>query len=854
MKVTLKPLHIAVISALNVGFLTSVCMPAAAQQPTTEPAAKVEKIEATGSRLKRAELEGALPVTVIDRAAIEASGDASVAELLRNVTFASFGNTKPQSGSSGQALADVDLRGLGSSRTLVLIDGRRAPKAPFSGSAQDLNAVPLAAVERIEILSDGASAVYGSDAIGGVMNIITRKNFNGLQATYGEGNPAITGGDTREASILFGTSGKLGRVFAGVSTNSRGMVFTRDQIGYVQGVSTFGNNYRLRSTPGPGTGTTGPFIPYPGFACNSNAFYFTAPGQAGNICSFDFNSVAANEASVDNKSVFAKGEFTINDNWSAYSNANVAVVNTFGRYAPTPANVFIPSDSVADPVRGDGLGVVVRHRFAAAGNRDTNTDANVTDVLAGVKGRLFDLVDIDVGVRRNKYNYNEFGKGYIVRALAESAIQSGRYNLLAPFANSATTLSSISATITRQSLWDTKEAYLTANFDITKIGDRTVSAVVGFETRKEYYADLYDSLSESGQIEGSAGNSAAGGREVKSMFFEVGIPILKELEINIAGRRDSYNDAGSSNSPKISARWQPLNNLTVRASYGEGFRAPTLDLLTQKPSFSADSITDTRTCLAFGQPAARCNSTNPPQIQVDTTVISNPGLKAETSKQSSLGIVYDATKWLSVSLDYYKIAVDNRIAGISSQTIINRTNNPALGPVPAAFSVTRDNTGAITNVTRGSVNEGKLDTEGLDLSIKGNFNLGEMGRLQPTLQASYIDKYTIDGGRNLVGDQGAPQYRLNFAGTWTYKRVAVNAAYNYIAKQPDSVGGVPTGDYGTTNLSIVYKHPTKTTITLGANNITNRYPQLIGEGGRPWNFSLYDAYGRTVYFRIMQAF
>ncbi|MFN5723814.1 MAG: TonB-dependent receptor plug domain-containing protein, partial [Betaproteobacteria bacterium] len=240
MKLTKTPLAAAV--ALTLG--TAGYMPVASAQQNTTAQASDQRIELTGSRLRRTETEGALPVTVIDRAAIEATGQTSVAELMREVTFASFGNNKPQSGSSAQALSDVDLRGLGSNRTLVLVDGRRVSKAPFSGSSQDLNAVPLAAVERIEILSDGASAVYGSDAIGGVVNIITRKNFNGVQVNYGEGNPNIVGGDTKEFSALWGASSTKGRVFAGVSSNSRAMIYTRDQKGGdVLGVSSFGNNY-----------------------------------------------------------------------------------------------------------------------------------------------------------------------------------------------------------------------------------------------------------------------------------------------------------------------------------------------------------------------------------------------------------------------------------------------------------------------------------------------------------------------------------------------------------------------------------------------------------------------------------
>ena len=243
--------------ALSVIFGGLAISPIALAQQST-PAATEQKVEITGSRLRRADTEGALPVTVITRAQIEASGQVSVAELMRETTLSSFGNTKPQSGSSGQALADIDLRGLGSNRTLVLVDGRRISKAPFSGQSQDLNTVPLAAVERIEILSDGASAIYGSDAIGGVVNIITRKNFNGVQLTYGQGKPEVEGGATSEFSLLWGASGAKGRMFAGISASERGMIYTRDQIGgSTQGVSSFGNNYQKLNSSGAGTGARG---------------------------------------------------------------------------------------------------------------------------------------------------------------------------------------------------------------------------------------------------------------------------------------------------------------------------------------------------------------------------------------------------------------------------------------------------------------------------------------------------------------------------------------------------------------------------------------------------------------------
>jgi iron complex outermembrane receptor protein len=836
-----------------------------------QAASSDQRVEVTGSRLKRAQTEGALPVTVIDRAAIEASGQVSVAELMRDSTFSSFGNFKPQSGSSAQALADIDLRGLGSNRTLVLVDGRRISKAPFSGQSQDLNQIPLAAIERIEILSDGASAVYGSDAIGGVVNVITRKNFNGMQITYGEGNPEVKGGDTMEASVLFGASGAKGRVFAGVSINERGMIFTRDQPGgSVLGVSSFGNNYRLLNAAGAPTGA---FRPVPGFDCTKNDFWFTAPGAANNTCSFNFNASAANEAAVGNRSVFANGEFNINDDWSVYASSSISNIDTFGRYAATPVQATLAPTSpayLAITAATPGLaaasprGLSIRHRMAAAGPRDSTTDATVGSLMIGTKGRLFNKVDVDAGFRVEKYKYLELGKNYIVRPLLEQSLAKvGGYDIFNPFANSPDVLNSFKATISRDDLWNSREMYVTASTDLFKIGGRAVTGLIGFETRKETYADIYDPLSEAGVIEGSAGNSAAGSRDVTSGFFEVAVPLRKDLELTFAGRSDSYKNGpggnGSSFSPKVAARWQPMKKLTVRGSYGEGFRAPTLDALTQKPAFSADSVTDLATCKAFGRTPAQCGDANndgvidstQPQIQVDATVIANPGLGPETSKQQSLGLVFDATDWLSVSLDAYKIRIDGRITTMSAQTVINRTRNPALGPVPAAFSVQRDAaTGGIIEVIRGTVNEGTVDTQGYDISARTDFKLGSMGRLQNQLQYSVVDKYTLDGGPNLVGEQGSPKERWSLSNVWTWNRLQTVLTVNHIGAQRD----IDTKAYTTANLSLTYRHPTKTTLSVGVRNLEGKKPELIGYDGRPWNFYLYDALGRQVYFRLSQAF
>ncbi|AVP99031.1 TonB-dependent receptor [Ahniella affigens] len=860
----IKHLSNAIRFALFAGAASIFAAPVIAQDDQDEESKELDTIVVTGSRIQRADIEGALPVQVIDRAQIDASGDVSVAELLRDSTFASFGNFRPQSGSSAQAVSDIDLRGIGSQRTLVLIDGRRVAKSPFTGANANLNTIPLGAVERIEILSDGASAIYGSDAIGGVVNIITRKDFQGAEVTYTRGNPSITGGDIEAGSTSYGAAGDRGRVLATASFNKRGMVFTRDQIGGgTLGVSTFGNNYRLANAAG--TAPTGAFIPMPGFNCGGSGtgsgadlFYQTNPGGAGNVCSFNFNAIAANEAETSTTALFVSADYEINDNWSTYLQTSVTRNESFGRYAPTPGEVFVPEGSPNDPVPGDGRGAFIRHRFAAVGPRDNNTDENAYDIMIGFKGRVADAVDLEFGARQFENQAYELGRNYIVTRLAERSIQNGSYDVRDPFGADRATLDAMAATINRDASWFSQEVFGTAAFDLFEMGGGASSMAVGLEWRSEDYADIYDSLQSSGQIQGAAGNSAAGGRNIRSAFAEWLFPITDTFEVTAAGRFDKYSDYGSDFAPKVAFRWQPLDNLTLRGSYGEGFAAPSLPELTQSAAFSADSVVDLQTCLAFG----RTDCANSPQIQVDATVISNPSLSSEQSDQWSLGVVYDPIDQVSLKLDYYDIGIQGRIAAIGSQTLINRD---ILGiPLPPGLSVTRDPiTGGIVGVVRGSTNEGDLDTTGVDFEADFDFDFGNAGSLSSALLLSYIRSYELtnylsDGTpvtTEFADTFGSPDLRAALLNTWTLGDFGVNWNSNFIKGTPEDDASFAVGGYTTHDLQVTWKAPWNATIALGATNIGDKYPSLqSATGGRPWNFFLYDAYGRTPYIRYTQNF
>ena len=861
--INLKKLPSAIQVALFVGAASLVSGNALAQDDdeddTEEEATTLDRIQVTGSRLSRADIEGASPVIVIDREDIDASGDVSVADVLRDSTFASFGNFKPQSGSSAQSLATIDLRGLGSGRTLVLIDGRRAPTAPQAASSgTDINSIPLAAVERIEILSDGASAVYGSDAIGGVVNIILRKDFNGVELRYGIQQTEVTGGDLEEGSIAFGVSSDRGSLVGGAGFSDREIVFTRDQIGYVPGASLFGNNYYDWEESGPAI--------VPGYACNDPGFFQTSNG----LCSYDFNAVAANEASINNKSVFLLGDYQINDDWSVYSNATVAKVNSFGRYAPAPGVVFVndgtpqdindgvrcdatagaDADGFCAPGTTDGNGTYYFHRFAAGGNRDDTVSAINTDLLLGFEGQLTDTVGVDFGIRRTNYEVGTRGNGYVVAPLAAAAATAGDYDFSDPYGATQATLQGFTVTISRASEWTTEEIYGLTHFDLFEMPGGISNAVVGAEYREDTFVDQYDSLSEAGVVIGSAGNSSGGDRTVGAAYFEWLFPFTTTFDMTVAGRYDRYSDYGSDFSPKISARWQPLDSLTFRASYGQGFRAPPLDILSQKTTFSAEPVKDPPSCLAVGSPAT-CT------IQVNTFFIANPELMSEQSTQYSLGAVWAPLEWLDMSADYYNIEIEDLISQIGAQTLINRSNDPSLGSIPPGLGVVRNpGNNRITAITAGFANEGLLETDGIDFRVNTDFDLGDMGRLQNRLTVSYVNKYDITNAAGIrtefIDQLGQPDTRANLMNIWNMGDWSFILNSNYIAGQEDSTGQV--GGYTTNDVQVAWEAPWNATFAVGATNVGDRYPELVSVGGRPWNFGLYDAYGRTTYFRYTQRF
>lgn len=868
----LKKLPGAIQFALFASAAALVSGNAVAQEATDteQEATTLDRVEVTGSRIKRAAIEGALPITVITREDIEISGKTTVADLLQNSNFNSFGSNKPASGSSAQSMSELSLRGLGGGRSLILIDGRRLPLSPqFSEAGSDLNSIPLASVERVEILTDGASAIYGADAIGGVVNIITRKDFNGVEATVGVGQ-AQYGGDTESGSVVFGIAGDRGRLLGGVSYANRDISFIRE-LPWMEGrrgPSSNANNYYVPAI-NPITGRTSPgkFISSVPGGCTNPGFW-----QSGAFCRYDYNLVAADTASLDQKGLFLRGDYQINDDWTAYLNSSVTRVSSFGRFAPALADtgIFIPA---ASPNNTTGQDVVLKHRFAAVGPRDNYDDTNTYDTNFGFNWQVSDTIAVDFGIRRAESKFTSVGRNYVNIPIATDLIQSGEYSIFDPLANDPDVIGRMRATTGRDGVFKEDEVYASANFDLFEMGGGTSGLVVGAEHHEQEFADIYDAQSEAGNIGGSSGNSSSGTRSYSSAYFEWLLPITSQFEVDLAARYDTYSDFGNSFVPKVSFRYQPLDNLTFRASYGEGFRAPPLTILNSKDAFSADSVVDADTAIAYGQPPGST-------LQIDGLRVATPDLQPEDSKQWSAGVVWDPTEWLSLKLDYYNIELTNTIRFFSAQTVINRERTGAF--LPDNLYTTRDPVNnAILQVRAGYANEGFTNTDGFDFNAVTKFDFDSYGSLNNNFSISYINKFETGGPNSVTTDfintTDTPQWRAtlvnqwelgDFSLAWTINAMDQTVSYTedylvndlgYTCQEVIDYGYLVNtcGDnsaYITHDLSASYKTPWNGRITIGAINVTGEEPRLDQLGFTPpyYQSALYYGIGREIYFRYTQ--
>ncbi len=876
----------AVRYGLAAGAVGLFALPAAPAFAQDDDASTLDRIVVTGSRIKRAEVEGPNPITVINREDLEVKGDLSVADVLRSSTFNTFGSFQQSSGNTAQSQATINLRGIGSNYTLILLDGRRVAGSPVLGaSVQNLNAIPFAAVERIEILRGGASAIYGSDAVGGVVNIILRKDYEGLNITAGIERPTRGEPNANSGSISGGVSSDRGNITFVIDHQEREMMFNADRptgipgLDPAVGLSAFGfpgTAYVYSSTNGTFSGDfLGSFAdPRCPSALGADPLFpnsVRVEGYYGSLCYFNFAAVSANEASLRRDSLMVNGNFEISDDIQAFARATYTNSFSFGRYAATPITGPFPTIAGNNPNNPFGGDALLLYRFVAGGNRDSNVTDNNLDLLAGLRGALdlFGGSNWEIGVHHNRYKIDNVGTGYLIRQQLQPLINSGVFN---PFGDPRDpAFQAAVARVSHTTLQNSESRFFGVdgqlNFDLMETANGPISMATGFDYRDEFFEDLVDAQSAAGNVAGTAGGNASAERAAYAVFAEAYIPLLSNLALDIAVRRDHYNDFGNATSPKVSLEWRPMDTLLVRGSWGEGFRAPSLQQLNQSPQQSFNGARDIRACnglIPFSAPYNPCNTR-----QYENRTGGNPNLRPEESENWGVGFVWSPLDRLNITADWYDIELDQQIAPLALQTILNLegSTDPADNALVAGLVQRNPNTGAIIIVNRTPLNLSGFKTDGIDLSVDYAFD-SDYGTWSQRLDYTYVNSFETEGlpgtgfGDALTGSGFVPDTRAALTLGWAMGDFGATLIGDMIgdSSQTITVAGQPITvnipHWVTWDLQGTWNTPWQGKVTVGVRNIGDKAPPLDNQIiSSPFYLnSQYDFYGRVPYVRYEQNF
>ncbi len=851
-----------------------------------------QKITITGSRIKRTDVEGPTPVTVISREQIELSGHQTVADVIRTTTFNSFGSFRERSGSSGGQAATVNLRGLGSSRTAVLVNGRRLPGSPLFGtSAANLNALPLAAVERIDILTDGASAIYGADAIAGVVNIILRDDYEGAEFKLGAAVPDQEGGTEESGSFAIGHSSDKGNIVFTAEIFRRDAIFDKDrpysQVQVLQEGGSFGSD-TIGISVGGNTGFaldfSEAFVVGDCQTVDNGGLYagvFTDPfGVAGEGCGFGYADISKLTGGIDRGNTFLSANYEIDSNNTLYIQNSLSRTDSSGRYAPA-VGFFQVDGGVDANANGEfsdnGEDFLLFHRFVGHGPRDENFTAFEVDTVIGLEGFIGE-VEYDVYFRTYDTDIKNIGRGYVSLSAIEAAVANNSYDFVNPAAASnADAVTATSVTLSRDLATSYKEFGLTfSGFGADLFDAGEIGWSVGLDYAEETYRDGYDAAREAGDVIGSAGNSSAGERDRNALFGELLVPLLDDLELQVAARFDDYSDFGSETSPQIALKYTPLDNLLLRASFGEGFKAPDLTNLHSARAESFNNVTDVVQCSSLdvdenGTVGDAADVAACPTFQVQNFSGGNPDLFAETAQTSNFGVVYEPIDNLSFSLDIYSTELENAITQISIQQLVNLELAGAALPAGTAINRGASTTGSqgqtvpgrITTIETGFANVSELEVNGWDFKV--NYLLDtDIGRFAFAFTHSQIDEYLFtslpgEDPVEQIDTRAAPEYRQSLQINWNSGDHTVALDSYFIA---DTLGGAgdPTAPrvpaFDNHNLTYIYNASWDADITIGIRNITDNDPSIDPVEGYTGNFErqLYDVFGRTPFITYTQRF
>ncbi|WP_445146297.1 TonB-dependent receptor plug domain-containing protein [Dyella sp. Tek66A03] len=924
-------------------------------QANAEHAKKLEMVTVTGSRIPRVDVETAQPVVIINRAQIENQGFTSVADILQNLTEVGTPPiSRAQALSSGENVGGsyVDLRNLGAERTLVLVNGKRL--GANTTGLQDLSQIPVSSIERIEVLKDGASSIYGSDAIAGVVNVITRSNFTGAEANAYVGEYEQGDGKKQSYDFTLGTANERGSIMLSAQYQKENPVWAKDRdfSAYPSGPNHPGpsDGWSAVSQNGYFSGPCGPG----GKTANCTLTHGTDPRNIANyhpITAAEYansNQQMMLQTGLEKTSLFVAGKYNLSDSIAFKTDFLYNKRSTLQQIAGYPYQ----SASFGTPLSGQSyfnpLGKTVN--FARRGwemPRTTDSQLETYRWTAGFEG-YFDLggrtFNWDVGAMTNRNNMLKIGHGDFNLINAEAALgpsfpgsdgkvhcgSNGKaitgcvpWNPLLPYGQAGA--GSLADPDLQNFLFPeyhdtgkTTTVDYTANLAGTLFslpaGDLGVA--VGVEHREEEGRFVPDAFNQAGLSSGLPAKTTSGKYRVNEAYLELEAPLLKdmtmarELTVNVAARYSDYNNFGNTTNGKFGIKWKPIDDLLVRGSWSQGFRAPSISNLYggigSSFSYYTDPCDSQNGAAAKNPPvASRCVSgfggqppvaagfqqlgqgglpckTYPCQTGYQFTTGSNPYLTPETATTRTLGLIYNPhfVEGFDVSLDWYKIDIKNVIDQDSVKDILDDCYGAGIASRCDRFQ-RNPATGVITNMFYGWTNKGWQKTEGYDFGVNYRLSTASLGKFAARWNTTYVDYLDIkadDNPKTIVQPLTGmgPNFRIRsnltldwtygiFGATWTmryYSGMAERCSYKTECNDPNHIdafnGAYPLRRVGSTTFNDVqfrWTMPWKGIIAVGANNVFDKVGPIMYS--KPTSsFGYYGGFdiGRAYYVKYSQRF
>ena len=919
----------------------ALVLPSGAMAQTSEDdALSLEEVVVTGSRIKRNDTSSISPITVLTEEDLAMSGNLTLENFIQDMPSVNGGDFGAGVNNGNPGIASVSLRGLGPNRTLVLVNGKRFASASVNGFV-DLNMIPTAIVERVEVLRDGASTVYGSDAIAGVVNIITKKDFEGVDIELGYDITSESDGEMLNGALVLGNSFDKGNFIVTAQINTREEIRQGDRAFsacpfFDDGVQTICGGSPTTTpaqfTPlGADSAIGGHVLDADGttvrpFNAATDAFnfaalsYLTTPQDV-------FSAYAAANYEMFEAPVLGTVNATLEMNFAnRESDQLLAPVGTFGGWITSqehPNNPFGDALCASNPLCTAPQDVATSRRLTESGGRKFTQDVNTWRISTGFDGNFENGWTWDLNYTLAKWVDSQRDEGRPNRPNIENmmdptlcaAATNGCPGVFNPFISDSMNAAQVAYGFVGV---NTKDESSLNVFQLNFSGDMggfalpggDIGWALGYENRREEASSSPDGGAAIGAIAFTPGNVTGGKYQVDEVYGEVSLPILSGatfaelLTLEASARWTDVDFLSKSDTVyKVALEWAPIEDIRLRATFSEGFRAPNISELFLGQQQSAESYTDP--CRNYGTSGTDANTVancqadglapnfNLATFQATTLQGGNPNLQPETSESLTFGLVLTPSfaERLSVSVDYFDIEIKDAVGTAPTSEVISACYAspnfsdplcalivgpafPGVDETPSPSAPTRRNSNLqISGVLQTNANLATYKTSGVDFQVDYGLETG-IGGLDFRVAGTYLQDYDylpfsggeliklagLFGGDPAFGNPATfAEWQVNYGVTLNRDDWGANLTARYMSETIDI-------DAAPANLQNVAKAITYLDVqgfynwndvkfTVGVRNLADEKPPYVTayDDMNTLQFS-YDTQGRYIYGRASISF